>query len=112
VTATELWEAFRDNEAEAEHRFAHRPLYVAGAVEEVRRHGAAYALRLSVSGRFTATVSCHLSDDRRFNLRGLRPGALILVLGRRVFMQYGAVVVDDALVLEDDLAAHFRSAVS
>ena len=33
VTATELWRMFDTNEADAEHRFAHRPLYVSGAVD-------------------------------------------------------------------------------
>lgn len=105
VTATELWEAFGTNEADAERRFAHRPVYVAGAVDRVTREGAGYAVRLSVSGMAFDTVRCQTSDHRRFNLADLRRGQLVVVVGRRVFRHDGRVVVDDALVVHDDLTS-------
>ncbi len=105
VTATALWEAFSTNEADAERRFAHRPVYVAGAVDRVTREGAGYAVRLSVSGMAFDTVRCQTSDHRRFNLADLRRGQLVVVVGRRVFRHDGRVVVDDALVVHDDLTS-------
>jgi hypothetical protein len=105
VTATELWEAFNTNEANAERRFAHSPIYVAGAVDRVAREGAEYAVRLSVSGMAFDTVRCRTSDHRRFNLADLRRGQMVVVVGRRVFRHDGRVVVDDALVVHEDLTS-------
>lgn len=105
VTATALWEAFSTNEADAERRFAHRPVYVAGAVDQVTREGAGYAVRLSVSGMAFDTVRCRTSDDLRFNLADLRRGQMVVVVGRHVFRTGAHVIVDDALLVHDDLTS-------
>ena len=105
VTATELWRLFDMNEADAEHRFAHRPLYVSGAVDRVTREGAHYVVELSVSGAFFSTVRCRVGDGNRFNVEQLRRGDLVMILGRRVFREYGRLLVDEILVVEDDLTA-------
>ena len=103
VTATELWRMFDTNEADAEHRFAHRPLYVSGAVERVARRGAEYVVELSVSGTLSATVRCCVSDAKRSNVEQLRQGDLVMVLGRRIFRDRGHLTLEDGLVVEDDL---------
>lgn len=103
VTATALWDAFDANEAAAERRFAHQPLYVSGAVERVARDGPVYVVKLSVSGAWFDSVRCRVGDVNRFNVGQLRRGDLAMVLGQRVFRQHGHVIVDDCLVIEDDL---------
>ena len=105
VTATELWEAFTTNEADAERRFAHWPIYVAGAVDRVTREGAEYGVRLSVSGMAFETVRCRVSNHLRSNLADLRRGQLVVVVGRRVLRVGGHVIVDDSLVVEEDLTS-------
>ena len=103
VTATALWDAFDSNEAAAERRFAHQPLYVSGAVERVARDGPVYVVKLSVSGAWFRSVECRVADIDRVNVWQLRRGDLAMVLGQRVFRQRGRVIVDDCLVVEDDL---------
>lgn len=105
VTATELWNAYDVNEADAERRFAHRPLYVSGPVERVSREGSVFIVHFSVSGTPAASVGCQTRNDQRVSVERLRRGDLVMVVGERVFKASGQVVVDGCRLVEDDLTA-------
>lgn len=105
VTATALWEAFDRNEAAAESRFGHRPLYIGGAVERVSREGPIYVVKLSVSGAWFDTVRCEVAGDNRFNVAMLKRGQLAFMLSQRVFQRRGRVIAEGCIVVEDDLTA-------
>ena len=110
VTATELWNLYDTNEAEAERRFARRPVYVSGAVDRVGRVGGVYAVQLGVSGCAHGAVSCRVLGSDRLNVETLRRGDLAMLLGRRVFKESAGVVADSCLVVEHDLTLlPFRS---
>lgn len=104
ITATALWTAYDANEANAERRYAHRALYVSGAVQRVGRVGGGYDVELSVVGAYR-TVHCLVLGLNRLNVAELRPGDLAMVLGRRVRLEYGQLLVDDCVVIVDDLTS-------
>ena len=104
VTATELHCAFDENAADAERRFGAGAITVAGAVERVAPGPEGYSLDLSVSGRGDETVRCACDVSAAEELAGLRRGDLVLVLGRRVAYRDGLVVVEEAAIIDGDVA--------
>ena len=103
VTATELWNLYDTNEAEAERRLARRPVYVSGAVDRVGRVGGVYVVQLGVSGSTHGVVRCRVLGGERFKVENLRPGDLAMLLARRVFNEPAGVVADSCLIVECDL---------
>ncbi len=104
VTATELFVAFDQNAAHAEHAYGGRPLAIVGAVERLLRRTDRCVVRLSVSGRPGAYLPCALLAGGAVGVERLRPGDIVLLAARRVIAGRVGAAVEHAILVDPDLA--------
>ena len=82
VSAVALWETFQVNAVDAEDAFVGKVIRVVGTVERVEKRGEDYVLALARLRGTQRIVEVTFRKEDREELRGVRPGDSVVVMGR------------------------------